>query len=266
MSEVVDELGERVAMVLVRIRGSVETLSRATGVPCETLQQLVRHARPPLSLEHTAALLRALRCSPDWLLGLSPYGAPPYAELRHALAPAPKPRAVSYARRARARRVGCRLRSVCVVELSARIEAQEARRHVRSSAAGAPGHGHHATKVPDVSRELGARLAGLLAEARIARAEFARVTGRAVGAVDELCRGRRKHVDAREVALFAKALGCTASWLLGMDPMAPAITGIWASFARRGGRRRVVAGDASRCARGPADLVPLHDPATTPER
>jgi len=59
VSEVVDELGERVAMVLVRIRGNVASLSRATGIPCETLQGMLDHARPPLSLERTTALLRA---------------------------------------------------------------------------------------------------------------------------------------------------------------------------------------------------------------
>jgi transcriptional regulator with XRE-family HTH domain len=264
LNETVDELGERIAMVLSRTRGSIETFAREAGIPIETLQQLVRQSRPALPLEATAGLMRALRCSPDWLLGLSPHGAPPYAELRRSLAPPPKVRESWVGRRIRRRGFPRRLRSVCLGELSARFEAEEARQRARSNAARAPGQGHHSEAIPAESREVGARLASLLADAKIARAELARVTGLSVGAVDELCRGRRKNVDAREVAVIAKTLGCRASWLLGMDPTTPTIEGVWASFAQRGGRRRVVAGDAARCARGPEDLVALQDPARLP--
>lgn len=260
MSLTADDLGERTAMVLSRSHGRVSTLARATGIPTATLAALVQGGRPAVTLTELWAMLRALRCSPDWLLGLSSDGAPPYAELRRDFT------SIFALERRRpvlppdGRRSPQGLRSMSIVAVARQLQAREERRQAQQATAASRLHGHHPAQVPAETRDIGARIAKLLAEAGIARTELARVTGLPEGAVDELCRGRRKSIDAREIAVFAKTLGCTVSWLLGLEGEAPSVACVWVTFAARGGQRPMRRSDAAQFVRGPEDLVQLKDP------
>ena len=256
MSDPIDDFGERVAVALVRCGASVSSLARVTEIPRARLVPLLRYERPEVTLEEFLALLRALRCSPDWLLGRSPDGAPPYAALRGVFAPRRSPDARGAPSRARGRSSE-RPRSVCIVAMARQIQAKEDRRAAQLVTAAARSKGHHAPSVPPQTRDVGTRLATLLSEAGIARADFARASGLAEGAVDELCRGRRKSLCVQEITSITKSLGCSASWLLGIDPTAPPVTRVWSSFVACGGHRRPTPRDAAQFARGPEDLVPL---------
>lgn len=76
------------------------------------------------------------------------------------------------------------------MELVAKLEAQEAREGARAHVLAGDSTTHAD------SAAVSERRSKLLSDAGIARVELAWVTGLSVGAVDELCRGRRKHVDA----------------------------------------------------------------------
>lgn len=209
------DLRDRLKLVLARAQATTAELAALTKVPARTMRALIEARRCRVSIGVVHKLSVGLRCSPDWLVGLSAE-EPARASL---LALFEEARAGK--RVVRPRAVTGRPRSVLITAvMTARTPAEELRARCSSGP----------------TETVSARLRLLLRDAMVSHAELTRVARLPRSFVAELVGRRAIDPEAAPVLRIATALGVSLAWLIGAVDDAPDIASVRRRFAVNGGR------------------------------